>query len=1851
MCNKLYKRGISVFLALLLILPAVSSNIGTIAAPASDSASDVVVLDEKFDYTLDKNLLITPRRDKDNTTLINENIGTEEKPEYRYGLWYDESTKGNAKNKSMTNYNWSGTYEPDDHNVEARAVVDPTDIRDIPDEQKNLVGRLTPPECPYSGVTLQKILPEPLNNETGWLIITGKIMAPIPTTDNTDPVLNIGITNAEGRTRNLVSFNNRTNGSNAGSIRTNNNGTDIGIFRRDNNWIRFTVAVKANETDMTQSPIYFMASGNDNIATTYNGEGVSNLKVTDKVMNLSPAAFNTADNGTLITENAAITIKCAGNSENPSNPSVYLDDLKIYYPGALTMAVTGSEISPAEPIAVKFSHNVDISTVTADNIKLAKASDPTTYIDAAVSIDPLDGENFTVTPAAPLEYGTEYIITANSSVVDIIGGTVSGGASFTTERTPYSAIQELHINEPANLDQDSQAIESVSFTASTVPADNVDTSLIEWYVNGEKQDTTGTAFTFTPPAGLGSYVIYAQVKDTAIKSEERTISVTGIGFSAINSLTINRPSNLSQTLDGSQTPIVFTVETDPETNVDVSLIEWYVDDTLQTSATGNTEFTYTPSEAGTYEVYARVSGTDVVSETRTIRLKAPVLADIPVMWETFDYDLGRDFETDLPSIWSKIQNTGTNDEYRASGSILVETDPENPNNKALGILPPNGPWMSYRLTATLPQAFESAGTVTPLVVSGLAKVPRGTANAPGLSINMLGYNAQGRATGLVSITGGSTGGITCGGKTVAYRKDNGWVRYTALITPNPEDLSKSTIKCMLSGDGNISATNGGESAYITTQEYTINLSNIPTILEGAPELRYESGYSGTVGDRNEVYVDNIHIYYPRSLTAEIKEYADDMLVDDPIVIDFNHNVDPNTLTDENITLKNAETMEPVEKTISFDPLNVYSVTLTPNAPLEHDTEYIVEFSSAVTDIAGFTITDPVTFTTQEDRGSLAIRLSSNELTLPEETVYSDLKVFVNDVEADASQYTVDVGNPAVADWVDGQIVTGIPGDAVFTFRCPADRSKTTLTVHVEAAPYVPPTPVPDDPVRYVTIPSETIDGAPLYANNGVAETWDYVTGTPPIVMQDPVPSLDENNTVLAVRNGTRPTLVSKMLTTDANSTYVYETKMKILEDAHDFQISMGDMPLISIRDNDDTSKKILFGNSADNAGYTLPVDEWFVFKAVLNLDEGKKIVKASYYIDGVEQYQEGQEPTEPYSSADKFSYKNTATGMGEVVRLEDTQVYKTIWLSGVRAQIEELKIDDEEFDSASQVTRPGTGKIRIRVANGTRDSISPVIAVAVYEGDMLASISTSDGSTAIAPGAEEDITMEITIPDGLVGETMQVMIFDSLENIRPLLTTPLTKEVNTGGRLYLEAVYGDNMILQRNKPINISGTAPTGTTVTVSFAGKETSAVAEGNRFTVMLPAEEGSFENRTLTITAEGDGFSETKTINNVQVGDVYYASGQSNMDWQMSNTNYGDQTIPDNVRYMKVAYTITAGERVDRHNATGGAITEEWKELNDSTKGGCSAVMFFTAQKLRNEGVDVPIGIVDCSLGGTSISRWVGEDVYLNEPGYISEGFRDEYYGEDPADGRRVGCLYYNMFKSVSTFTYKGAVWYQGEHDYGREYEKLLEPMINSYRELPGWEDVPWFIIQLPGHTSVFRSIRYRQDYAVQQLGGEANGIYEIITSDTGDRIGETNPNIHPSNKDVVGDRIARMMLAKLYGVDDIPYSGPRYKGMTISGNTVTLTFDYVNDGVHGGLCSMNEDGSLPEFELAPASGSGAGTFVPATAKIVGDTVELTAEGVDNPAYVRYGNRGEAIRSLATNSDGVILPLAVFRTDGKLN
>ncbi len=175
-------------------------------------------------------------------------------------------------------------------------------------------------------------------------------------------------------------------------------------------------------------------------------------------------------------------------------------------------------------------------------------------------------------------------------------------------------------------------------------------------------------------------------------------------------------------------------------------------------------------------------------------------------------------------------------------------------------------------------------------------------------------------------------------------------------------------------------------------------------------------------------------------------------------------------------------------------------------------------------------------------------------------MYSDLKVFVNDVEADASQYTVDIGSPAVAGLGRRQDCHRHTGDASSRSAVRLTAAKRRSQSMSRPRRNVPPTPVPDDPIRYVTIPSKSNHGAPLYANNGTAEAWDYVTGTPPLVLPDPVPSIDADNTVLAVRNGTRQTLVSKMLTTEANSTYVYETKIKILEDAHDFQINMGDMP-------------------------------------------------------------------------------------------------------------------------------------------------------------------------------------------------------------------------------------------------------------------------------------------------------------------------------------------------------------------------------------------------------------------------------------------------------------------------------------------------------------------------------------------------------------------------------------------------------------------------------------------------------------------------------------------------------------------
>lgn len=1503
-----------------------------------------------------------------------------------------------------------------------------------------------------------------------------------------------------------------------------------------------------------------------------------------------------------------------------------------------------------------------------------------------------------------------------------------------------------------------------------------------------------------------AYVIYSDEDGNTVTGYSDTVSKTLVIIDPITALEINTPTNLEQNETARQA-VVFSVTTTPATDIDTSTIEWYVNGSVQTNTSeNNTEFTYTPASVGTYEVYAKVSGSDVVSQTKTIVVNKADAADVVELNEQFNYSAGYNFATSLPAAWTALNITGNSADTKASACVAVDTDIENPENLVLKQLAPYEQWQSNRLDKKL-----SGGIGAPIVLTGLAKMSHISSSNPTFSITL--YSGVKGNKQIFSFSPQADGRINGTNGIIGYITNDSWVRYTALITVNSADLTKSSVKYMLSGNGNVSKTNGGAGTYITTDTYTVDLSGASSLDTSAPTFRFAYGYSSSLGSQYYSYHDDIRIYYPKVLKASVNK-SENVFIDDAIEVSFNHNVDPLTLTDENIILRNVKTGEEISKKLEFDPLSVYGVKIIPSQDLSYFTDYTVEFSADVTDIAGLSVSAPVSFTTQAEPDENSIRLNTTELTAYEDSTDSSVEVYLNNASASSDMYTVKSDNTAVADWSDGKVICGEAGSAVLSFVSADKTSKAKLTVKVlenpRAADYVNTISIPSETVdgdiivymtegalntewttsegtapytvsdsvigtdvmafagatdystqvfleassKYVletnllaassadgvqlksnigslfkladssednkktlylgasdtssleleeniwyhlkailttdenfrvseiryfvdnaevyqenqaydaaqissfgvynesagtdeilrldslnfyktqeneiasyAIPSETVEGDIIYENHGSAESWDYVSSAPTSLAYEYAPSTDILNTVTVIKNATRSSMVYKYLDLEPNSTYIYETKMKLLDGADGFKIKFGAMPLITVNANDSQSKTVLFGNSVSSNGYTLPTDSWFVFKAVINLDEGEKVSAVSYYINGTEVYQEGQEPVAHYDEANKFSYINENISSGEAVRLDDTYIYKTLWLTGVTADIFELQASGEEFDTASQITRPGEAELVLTLNNGTRLATQPKVVVDYYDAaQTLLSSDTADVESEIEAGGSTTFTMSLSVPDGVAGGSMKINVYDSTGTEQ--LTQPIEKTLNTGGVLFLESIYGNNSVIQRDMPVVISGISPSGSTVTAEFAGTSVSTVAANNRFSVTLPAQEASFENRTLTITATADGFSETKTIENVQVGDVYYASGQSNMDWQMRNTTYGDHTIPENVRYIKMAYTTTAGERVDRHLYNGAALSENWSELNDSTINGCAAVMFFMAQKIRNSGVDVPIGIIDCSLGGTSISAWVGEDVFKNEEAYAS------YYQKYINGDENIGALYNFMFKPISSYTFKAMVWYQGEQDFASAYEKLLPPMVNQYRSTVG-RDFPIMVVQLPGLNHVYRDIRFRQAYAVSTL----DDAYLIVTNDTGDAV-----DVHPQNKDVVGDRLARVALNKLYGMD-IAYSGPTFKTMTVDGAVATLEFDNVSDDFHGGLCSMNEDSSLPGFELAGADGK----FYSAEAVIDGDTVKLTSSSVSEPVYARYGYVGEIFTSLGNDTDGYMLPAGCFRTDGK--
>jgi sialate O-acetylesterase len=479
----------------------------------------------------------------------------------------------------------------------------------------------------------------------------------------------------------------------------------------------------------------------------------------------------------------------------------------------------------------------------------------------------------------------------------------------------------------------------------------------------------------------------------------------------------------------------------------------------------------------------------------------------------------------------------------------------------------------------------------------------------------------------------------------------------------------------------------------------------------------------------------------------------------------------------------------------------------------------------------------------------------------------------------------------------------------------------------------------------------------------------------------------------------------------------------------------------------------------------------------------------------------------------------------------------------------------------------------------------------------------------------------------------------------------------------LPAVVGNNMVLQRDMVLPIWGWADPGEKVVITSdsGGKWKTKADRDGEWTVKI----GPFETGDeLSLTFEGDN---TITLTNILIGDVWVCSGQSNMEWPVAEAINPEEEIRNadypNIRLFTMERN-TSGQPLD--NGVG-----DWEACSFHTIDRFSAVAYFFGRHLNTE-LDVPIGLIDTSWGGTRIEPWTPvagftsvdelegirseireagaefRDNVANSLDRIQQWVKDSRSAikkdkdistlpplpQHPLDHhQRPTGLFNAMVNPMVPFGIRGAIWYQGEsnREDGLDYFLKMQALINGWRSEWNQGEFPFYIVQLApyrydGDDQDLLPLVWEAQSNVLSL--ENTGM--AVTVDIGNL-----DDIHPRNKQDVGKRLALWALAKEYGKEDIVYSGPTYKSMSVEGNTIRIRFDHMGSGL------KSRDGEpLNWFSVAGSDQ----VFVDAVAEIDDGTVLVSSDSVINPIAVRFGWSNVAEPNLS-NKEG--LPASPFRTD----
>lgn len=457
----------------------------------------------------------------------------------------------------------------------------------------------------------------------------------------------------------------------------------------------------------------------------------------------------------------------------------------------------------------------------------------------------------------------------------------------------------------------------------------------------------------------------------------------------------------------------------------------------------------------------------------------------------------------------------------------------------------------------------------------------------------------------------------------------------------------------------------------------------------------------------------------------------------------------------------------------------------------------------------------------------------------------------------------------------------------------------------------------------------------------------------------------------------------------------------------------------------------------------------------------------------------------------------------------------------------------------------------------------------------------------------------------------------------------------------LPSVFGDHAVLQRGKELPVWGTAAPGEKVEVLFGGRRagTTADEKGNWHVVLLPLKAS---DTPAELTVRG---TNTVTVKDLLVGDVWLCSGQSNMEKPIGERsgqkpvfNAEEELKTGNrphIRLLKVAKNKAATPVQD--------IAAQWvvctPESLEQTK--FSAIGFFFGRKIQDE-MKVPIGLIDSSWGGTRIEPWTSPDAFALFPSLRDFASAARHAGEK-AEGSVPSELYYGMIQPLAPFALRGVLWYQGESNLNdvndsEVYPDKMEALILGWRD--AWRDpeLPFFYVQIAPHLYhvVRRKVVISPESEAEFWEAQAAALRVpntgmVVTTDLVDDLFD----IHPRNKQDVALRLAGLALARTYKRSGVVDSGPVLKKWEVKDDRVKLFFNYAQGGL------VSRDGKpLSWFTIAGADGK----FFPADAQLAGEQVIVSSPEVDHPVTVRFA-WDEAAQPNLANKAG--LPARPFRTD----